>query len=55
LTKTIPEKNLGNTTTDLVFYSEDDRNSFLEELRPSGEVHELEMAFAMEVGSVIQV
>ena len=41
------------TTTQLGFYSEDDRNRFVNELTNSGKVHNLEMEFEIKDGSII--
>ena len=44
---------IGNTTTGLGFYSEDDRNKFLNEFTNSGKVHGLEMDFILKNGSTL--
>ena len=44
---------IGRTTTQLGFYSEDDRNRFVNELTNSGKVHNLEMDFKTKDGSII--
>ena len=44
---------IDRTTTQLGFYSEDDRNRFVNELTNSGKVHDLEMEFEIKDGSII--
>ena len=44
---------IGRSTTQLGFYSEDDRNRFVDELTDSGKVHGLEMDFRAKHGSII--
>ena len=53
LTKKVPEQLLGKTTTELGFYSEGNRTQFLQGLGSSGEVHGLEMTFALDDASII--
>ena len=53
LTKYTKEEILGHTTTEMGFYSEEDRNRFATELRASGEVHGLEMDFKIKDGSIL--
>jgi len=53
LTKYTPEQVLGKTTTELGFYSEDNRNRFIKLLEASGEVHGLEMEFKLKGGSTV--
>ena len=52
LTKYAPEHILGKTTTELGFYSENDRNLFVKKLEASGEVHGMEMEFKLRDVSV---
>ena len=44
---------IGRTTTDLGFYSQNDRNRFLDELTNEGKVHGLEMDFILKNGSIL--
>ena len=44
---------IDRTTTQLGFYSEDNRNRFVNELTNSGKVHNLEMEFEIKDGSII--
>ena len=44
---------IGRSTPQLGFYSEDDRNRFVDELTDSGKVHGLEMDFRAKHGSII--
>ncbi|MBW2002649.1 MAG: response regulator [Deltaproteobacteria bacterium] len=44
---------LGRTTTELGFYSKEDRNRFMGKLQPSGEIHGFEMDFKAKDGSII--
>ncbi|MBW2004565.1 MAG: hypothetical protein JRI72_08115, partial [Deltaproteobacteria bacterium] len=41
------------TTTELGFYSKEDRNRFIGKLKPSGEIHGFEMDFKDKDGSII--
>ena len=52
LTKYAPEQILGKTTIELGFYSEKDRNQFVNELEASDEVHGLEMEFKLKNESI---
>jgi PAS domain S-box-containing protein len=54
LTKYTKQEIVGRTTTDMAFYSEQDRNRFTEELRSKGEVKGLEMDFKAKDGAMIQ-
>ena len=53
LTKYTKDSVIGRTTTQLGFYSEDDRNRFINELTNAGKVHGLEMDFKVKDGSII--
>ena len=53
VTKYNKEEVLGRTTTELGFYSKEDRNRFIGKLQPSGEIHGLEMDFKAKDGSII--
>ena len=44
---------IDRTTTQFGFYSEDDRNRFVNELTNSGKVHDLEMEFEIKDGSIL--
>ncbi len=52
-TKYTKDEVIGRTTTQLGFYSEDNRNRFTNELTNSGKVHGLEMDFRAKDGSLI--
>ena len=49
------EELIGRKTTEIKFYSPDDRNKILEELQTSGEVHALELDFRMKNGSIVNM
>ena len=53
LTKYTKDELIGRTTTQLGFYSEDDRNKFINELTNAGKVDGLEMDFKVKDGSII--
>ena len=53
LTEYKKDEVIGVPTTQLGFYSEDDRNRFVDELTDSGKVHGLEMDFRAKHGSII--
>ena len=53
LSKYTKNELIDRTTTQLGFYSEDDRNRFVNELTNSGKVHNLEMDFKVKDGSII--
>ena len=53
VTKYNKKEVLGRTTTELGFYSKEDRNRFIGKLQPSGEIHGLEMDFKAKDGSII--
>jgi PAS domain S-box-containing protein len=53
VTKYNKEEVLGRTTTELGFYSNEDRNRFIGKLQPSGEIHGFEMDFKAKDGSII--
>ncbi len=53
VTKYDKEDVLGKTTTELEFYSKEDRDRFLKNLQSSGELHGLEMDFKAKDGSII--
>jgi len=53
LTKYSKEEIIGKTTTQVGFYSDDDRGRFLKELQTSGEVNGLEMDFKTKDGSIL--
>ena len=53
LTKYNKEEVLGRTTTELGFYSKEDRNRFIGKLQPSGEIHGFEMDFKAKDGFII--
>ena len=53
LSKYTRDELIGKTTTQLEFYSEDDRNRFINELTNSKKVHGLEMDFQIKDGSII--
>jgi two-component system, cell cycle sensor histidine kinase and response regulator CckA len=53
LTKNTKEEVIGRTAIQLGFYSENDRNRFVNELTNSGKVDELEMDFKAKDGSII--
>ncbi len=44
---------IGKTTTELGFYSEKDRNRFIDELKTNGKVNGLEMDFRIRDGSIV--
>ena len=46
---------IGRTTTELGFYSEKDRNRFIDELKTSGKVNGLEMDFRIKDGSIVNM
>ncbi|MEA3279702.1 MAG: PAS domain S-box protein, partial [Thermodesulfobacteriota bacterium] len=52
-TKYSKKEILGLSVTEAGFYSEEDRNRFMEELKVSGEVHGLEMNFRDKDGSIL--
>jgi len=47
------EELIGRKTTELKFYSQDDRKKILEKLQTSGEVYALEMDFRIKNGSIV--
>jgi len=53
LTKYAKNEVLGKTTTELGFYSEQNRNKFINELQKSGGVHGLGMDFRAKDGSIL--
>jgi PAS domain S-box-containing protein len=53
VTKYNREEVLGRTTTELGFYSKEDRNRFIGKLQPSGEIHGFEMDFKAKDGSIL--
>ncbi len=53
ITKYNKEEVLGRTTTELEFYSKEDRSKFIGKLQPTGEIHGLEMDFKAKDGSII--
>ena len=53
LTKYAREEIIGKDTTEVGFYSELDRNRFIENIQTSGEVQGLEMAFKAKDGSIL--
>ncbi|MBW2574452.1 MAG: response regulator [Deltaproteobacteria bacterium] len=53
LTKYSKEEIIGKTTTQVGFYSDDDRDRFTKELQTSGEVNGLEMDFKTKDGAII--
>ncbi len=53
LTKYSKEELLGLTTTEVGFYSDDDRNRFIKEIQVSGEAQGLEMDFKAKDGSTL--
>ena len=53
LTKYFKEEIIGKTTTQIGFYSDDDRDRFIKELQTSGEVNGLEMDFKTKDGTII--
>jgi len=53
LTKYNKEEVLGKTTTELGFYSKEDRNRFIGKLQPSGEIHGFEMDFKAKDGFIL--
>jgi len=53
VTKYDKEEVLGRTTTELGFYSKEDRSRFIDKLQPTGEIHGLEMDFKAKDGSII--
>ncbi|MBW2001772.1 MAG: PAS domain S-box protein, partial [Deltaproteobacteria bacterium] len=53
LTKYNKEEVLGKTTTELGFYSNEDRNRFIGKLQLLGEIHGFEMDFKVKYGSII--
>ena len=53
VTKYNKEEVLGRTTTELGFYSKEDRNRFIGKLQPSGEIHGFEMDFKAKDDSII--
>jgi len=55
LTKYSKKEVIGLTTTEVGFYSEEDRNRFIKELQASGEVSGLEMGFKPKDGSILHV
>lgn len=52
LTKFTPDQLIGKTTTEMGFYSEDDRNRLIKDLGKSGEVRGREMDFKLNDGSI---
>ncbi|MCF8083829.1 MAG: PAS domain S-box protein [Deltaproteobacteria bacterium] len=53
LTQYSPEEIIGKRTTEVGFYSEQDRIRFVEALKTSGEVHGLHMNFRAKDGSIL--
>lgn len=53
ITQYAKDELIGRRTTELGFYSEEDRNRYLKELQESGEVRGLEMDFRSKDGSVL--
>jgi len=53
LTKVTKDETVGRTTTELGFYSEDDRSRFIRDLKNSGKVDGIEMVFTVVDGSTL--
>jgi len=53
LSKYTREELLGRTTTELGFYTRDDREKVIKELKASGEIHGLEMDFKVKEDSIV--
>jgi len=53
LTKVTKDETVGRTTTELGFYSEDDRSRFIRDLKNSGKVDGIEMDFTVVDGSTL--